>query len=200
MTTNGRYTRLAMLFHWVIALGIVINVLLVWFVDAMPKTAERPMINLHKSIGLTVLGLAMMRVLWRWANPPPPMPASYGRWERLGAHAAHLSLYVLIFALPITGWIHDSAWKGAAENPLTLFGVIPWFRIGLIANQDAATKEQIHSVFFTFHSLFADVLYALFALHVAGALKHQWLDHERELQRMLPGGPLEPQAGLNAGE
>ena len=195
MITNGRYTRLAMVFHWVIALGIVINVLLVWFVDAMPKTAERPMINLHKSIGLTVLGLAIMRLLWRWANPPPAMPVSYGKWERLGAHAAHIALYVLIFALPITGWIHDSAWKGAAANPLTLFGVIPWFRIGLVANQDAATKEQIHSVFFTFHSLFADVLYALFVVHVAGALKHQWFDHERELQRMLPGGPIEPQAG-----
>ena len=56
-TTNGRYTRLAMLFHWLIALGIVVNVLLVWFVDSMPKSAERPMVNLHKSIGLTVLGL-----------------------------------------------------------------------------------------------------------------------------------------------
>ena len=108
---------------------------------------------------------------------------------------------MLIFALPITGWIHDSAWKGAAANPLTLFGAIPWFRIGLIANQDPATKEQIHSVFFTFHALFADVLYALFALHVAGALKHQWFDHEKELQRMLPGGPLPSETdALHAGE
>ena len=200
MTTNGRYTRLAMFFHWAVALGIVMNVLLVWFVDAMPKTAERPMINLHKSIGLTVLGLAIMRVLWRWANPPPAMPASYNRWERGLAHGVHVALYVLSFALPITGWIHDSAWKGAAENPLNLYGVIPWFRIGLVANQDPATKEHIHSLFFTFHALFADALYALFALHVAGALKHPWFDHERELQRMLPGGPLPGASELQPGE
>ena len=192
MTAHGRYTRLAMLFHWLIALGIVINLLLVWCVDSMPKSAERPMVNLHKSIGLTVLGLAIMRLLWRWANPPPPLPASYGRWERLGAHAAHYALYVLIFALPITGWIHDSAWKGAAANPLTLYGVIPWFRIGLVANQAPATKEHIHDLFFSFHASLALALYALFALHVAGALKHQYVDHERELQRMLPGGPLGP--------
>ena len=191
MTANGRYTRLAMLFHWLIALGIVINLLLVWFVDSMPKSAERPMINLHKSIGLTVLGLAIMRLLWRWANPPPPFPANYGRWERLGAHAAHYALYVLIFAMPITGWIHDSAWKGAAANPLRLYGVIPWFRIGLVANQDPATKETIHALFFSMHAALALALYALFVVHVAGALKHQYLDHERELQRMLPGGPLE---------
>jgi len=184
-----------MLFHWLIAAFIAVNLLLVWAVDSMPKTAERPMVNLHKSIGLTVLGLAIMRLLWRWANPPPALPRGYGRWERLGAHWAHVALYVLIFALPITGWIHDSAWKNAAANPLTLYGFVPWFRIGLIANQDAATKEQIHSVFFTMHGLLAYALYGLFVLHVSGALKHQWINRQPALQRMLPGGPLPSDPG-----
>jgi cytochrome b561 len=177
-----------MLFHWLVAAGIIANFLIVWTVDSLPKGAERPMINLHKSIGITVLGLAILRLLWRLANPPPPLPASYGRWERAGAHAAHWALYVLIFAMPITGWIHDSAWKLAPQNPLTLFGVIPWFRIGAIAHQDPATKERIHDLFAQIHGLLGWVLVALFALHVAGALKHQWLDREPELQRMLPGG------------
>ncbi len=190
----GRYTRLAMIFHWLIALGIVVNYLLVWVVDALPKTAERPIINVHKSIGLTVLGLAIMRLLWRWANPPPAMPATYARWERLLAHGTHVTLYVLIFAMPITGWIHDSAWKGAAQNPLKIFG-LPWFRIGAIADQDPATKERIHAQFFVLHSAFGWALVALFVLHVAGTLKHHFVDHEAEVQRMLPGGPLPSDAG-----
>ncbi len=183
----ARYTRLAMVFHWLVALGIAANFLIVWTVDSLPKSAERPLIDLHKSIGLTVLGLAIMRVLWRYANPPPPMPADYKRWERLLAHAAHYSLYALIFLMPLTGWIHDSAWKGAAGNPLKLYGVIPWFRLGFITDQDPATKEKIHDTFAQIHGALGWVLLALIALHVAGALKHQFVDRKAELQRMLPG-------------
>ena len=185
---TGRYTRLAMLFHWLIALGIVVNISLVWLVDEMPKSAERPMINTHKSIGLTVLGLAIMRVLWRWANPPPAFPKAYKRWERVSAHSAHIALYVLIFAIPLTGWIHDSAWKGAPGNPLVLFGVIPWFRIGWLAGLDPATKDVVHAQLFAVHEALGYALYALVALHVAGALKHQLIDRQPELQRMIPGG------------
>ncbi len=184
---TARYTRLAMVFHWLVALGIACQFLIVWTVGSLPQSAERPMINLHKSIGLTVLGLAIMRVLWRYANPPPPMPEDYKTWERWLAHAAHYSLYALIFLMPITGWIHDSAWKGAAANPLTLYGVIPWFRLGFIKDQDPATKEHIHSIFAQIHGVLGWVLLALILLHVTGALKHQWLDRRQELQRMLPG-------------
>lgn len=182
----ARYTRLAMVFHWVIAVLITINVALVLTVDALPDTFERPVINLHKSIGLTVLGLAIMRLLWRLTHPAPAFPPGYALWERKSAHAAHIVLYVLIFLMPITGWIHDSAWKGAPTHPLNLFGVIPWFRIGIIAHQDPATKEQIHSLFSAIHSSLAYVLYAMVAVHVAGALKHQFLDRQPELQRMWP--------------
>ncbi len=184
---SARYTRLAMVFHWLVALGIACNFLIVWTVSSLPESAERPMINLHKSIGLTVLGLAIMRVLWRYANPPPAMPADYKVWERWLAHATHYSLYGLIFLMPVTGWIHDSAWKGAAGNSLFLYGIVPWFRLGFIKDQDPATKEQIHSIFAQIHGVLGWVLLALVVLHVAGALKHQWLDRRPELQRMLPG-------------
>jgi cytochrome b561 len=185
-----RYTGLAMLFHWLISAGIICNVLLVWFVDSAPEADQRPMIDLHKSIGLTVLGLAIMRVLWRYANPPPPLPASYKPWERRASHAAHMVLYGLIFLLPLTGWIHDSAWKGAPEHPLKLFWTIPWFRLPFILHQDPATKEQLHSLFSQIHGALGYVLYAMFTVHVAGALKHQFLDKEPELQRMLPAAVL----------
>ncbi len=188
MMQIARYSRLAMLFHWVIAALIIANVTLVLSVDSLPDTYERPIVDLHKSIGLTVLGLAIMRLLWRLTHPAPAYPVSYAPWERKAAHAAHIVLYLLIFAMPITGWIHDSAWKGAPGHPLNLFGVIPWFRIGAIAHQDPATKEQIHSLFSAIHVSLSYVLYAMVAVHVAGALKHQFLDRERELQRMWPEG------------
>jgi cytochrome b561 len=190
MTQPGRYTRLAMLFHWLIAALITANVLMIWVVDYLPDHFERPIIDTHKSIGITVLGLAIMRLLWRLTHPAPALPASYKKWERVAAHSAHIALYLLIFCLPLSGWIHDSAWKGAPTHPLNLFGFIPWFRIGPIVHQDPQTKEYIHSLFSQIHTSLAYVLYAMFAVHVAGALKHQFLDKQPELQRMLPGGPL----------
>jgi cytochrome b561 len=187
MVLPERYTRTAMLLHWVVAVLIIANVLLVWTTDFFPKSAERPMVDLHKSIGITVLGLVIMRVLWRLTHRPPPLPAAYPRWERLAAHSAHAALYVLIFLQPLTGWIHDSAWKGANEHPLNLFWVIPWFRIGAVKDLDPATKEQMHSLFGQIHTSLAYVLIAFFTIHVIGALKHQFLDKQPELQRMLPG-------------
>ena len=72
---------------------------------------------------------------------------------------------------------------------MKLFWLVPWPRIAPIANMAPAAKEHFHDVFFAVHKWLAYVLYALFALHVGGALKHQWLDRQPELQRMLPRGP-----------
>ena len=185
-----RYTRLAMAFHWLVALGITCNFLIIWTVDSLPKSAERPMVNLHKSIGITVLGLAIMRLLWRYANPPPALPAAYRPWERWLSHAVHYSLYALIFLMPISGWIHDSAWKLAAQNPLRLFWVVPWFRLGFITDQPPASKEYIHTVSIQVHAALGWALLALFALHILGVLKHQVLDREPELQRMVPASVM----------
>ena len=137
----GRYTRVAAALHWGVAVLIVGNVALALAAESLPDSFIRPAIDLHKSVGLTVLGLVLLRILWRIAHPPPPMPAAYGRLERLGAHAAHLALYGLILVLPVSGWLHDSAFKQAAAHPLRLFWVVPWFRIGAIQNLDPATKE-----------------------------------------------------------
>jgi cytochrome b561 len=181
----ARYTRVAMALHWIVAVLIIGNVVLGLVADDLPGDWIRSAVDTHKSIGLTVLGLAVLRLLWRFANPPPPLPDSYSPLERLGAHAAHVALYVLIFALPVTGWIHDSAWKGAATHPFLLWGVIPHVRIGAIEALDPATKERIHSIFFDFHVWFGYALYGLLALHIVGALKHQFWDGEPELQRMM---------------
>ncbi len=179
-----RYTRPAMVLHWLVAGLIVANVALGLTAELYPETWIRPAIDLHKSIGITVLGLALIRVLWRLTHAPPPMPASYGRLERLGAHAAHLALYGMILALPLSGWVHDSAFAHAAQHPLRLYGLVPWPRIGLIQAMDPEAKRRLHARWFSVHVALAYALYALFALHVAGALKHQLWDREPELRRM----------------
>ena len=185
--TAGRYTRVAAVLHWGVAVLIVANVALALVAESLPDDFIRPAIDLHKSVGLTVLGLVLLRILWRIAHPPPPLPATYGRLERLGAHAVHLVLYGLILVLPVSGWLHDSAFKQAAAHPLRLFWVVPWFRIGAIQNLDPATKEVVHDRFYALHAWSAYALYALLALHILGALKHQWIDGEAELQRMRVG-------------
>jgi cytochrome b561 len=181
-----RYTRTAMLLHWLVALMIAINLMLVWTVDYVSDDVAGVMVHTHKSIGITVLGLAILRLLWRVANPPPPLPATYPRWTHWGAHTAHALLYVLIFALPLSGWLEDSAWDGAAANPTMLFGLVEWPHIGPIFRMPAGPKEQAHMVFEWAHTIFGYALYALLAAHIAGALKHQFIDRERSLQRIWP--------------
>ena len=189
-----RYTATAMVLHWLIAVLIAVNIGLILSVDWLPESAVRPVIDTHKSVGITVLGLVLMRLIWRATHRPPPLPSAYPRWERLSAHAAHIALYGLILAMPLSGWMHDSAWKAAGEIPMYLFGLVPWPRIGWIMQLEPALKERMHDVFGGIHVLLSYLLYALVALHIGAALKHQWWDGHRELERMLPGGdtPSDP--------
>jgi cytochrome b561 len=186
--TIQRYTRTAMVLHWIIAVLIFANIALGLSADHLPDDWIRPAIDLHKSFGITVLGLAAMRLLWRATHPAPSLPASYPGWERWGAHAVHGALYVLIFFLPLSGWAHDSAWKAAASPTIHLYGVIPWPRMGWLVAVAPDRKDYWHDLLGQVHAASAYALYTLVAAHVLGALKHQWFDREPELQRMLPGG------------
>lgn len=179
-----RYTRTAVVLHWTIAALMIVNVAMVLVVDALPEGAVRPVIDAHKSTGITVLGLASLRLLWRLSHRPPPFPDGYARWERVGAHAAHALLYGLMLALPLSGWLHDSAWKDAPTHPMRWFGLVPWPRIGFIQALEPGLKESLHDVFGQAHRWLGYGLYALLALHVGAALKHQWVDREDELERM----------------
>jgi cytochrome b561 len=171
--------------HWTIAALIAANLLLAWSFSSFAMPTRHILIDTHTSIGLTVLGLAILRLLWRATHTPPPIPP-YAAWERRAARFAHWTLYGLIFLLPITGGMQDSAWKSAAAHKMKLFFVIPWFRIGAIEQLDPVAKEHFHSLLFAIHVALAYVLCAMLVVHVAGALKHQWLDREPELQRMWP--------------
>jgi len=181
-----KYSGVAIALHWIIALGILVNLMLPNIWEVAGDENVRPLIDAHKSIGVTVLGLAVMRLLWRLTHTPPALPASYKPWEVKASHAAHWALYAFIFAMPLTGWIMDSAWKDAATHPMQWFGLFEWPRIGMVMNLDEVTKKTVHDSFGEAHELLGWALWALFALHVIGALKHQFLDGEKELQRMMP--------------
>ena len=183
----ARYTRIAMLFHWLVAAMIVANVALALTWDFYPDALVRPAIDTHKSIGVTVLGLAIMRLLWRFTHRPPPLPPHHKRWERRLAHGVHWLLYILLFAIPLTGWIMDSAWEKAPEVPMIWFGLFEWPRIPMVLALDPATKLAWHDCFGEVHENLGVILYVLVALHLAGAIKHQWFDRDRTIARMMPG-------------
>ena len=187
MTLPHRYTGTAIALHWIVGALILVNIALAWTWPNVADGAVRPLIDTHKSIGVTVLGLVAMRLLWRWTHTPPPLPAHHKPWERRAAHWTHVALYVLMVAMPLSGWIMDSAWDKAAANPMPYFGLFTFPRIGVVMALDPHTKKQIHDAMQATHELSAKLLYALFALHVAGALKHQYLDKDRELARMGVG-------------
>ncbi|MFZ2403608.1 MAG: cytochrome b [Methylobacter sp.] len=180
MTILEKYNRTAIVLHWLIAVLIIANVVLGLLFDAVSDEHIRMAIDTHKSIGITVLGLVLLRILWRVTHHPPP---SHTRVAKI----AHMTLYLLILALPISGWLHDSAWKDAATYPMTLFGYIPWPRIAMIATIEPIAKEYLHDLLGAVHNWFGYVFYGVLGLHIAGAIKHQYVDKHSDKHRgMLP--------------
>ncbi len=182
---SERYTRTAIVFHWVIAVFVVTNIALAWTFktwDDRPWT--QAVTNTHKTIGITVLGLAVMRLLWRIGHRPPPLSPEIPRWQVRAARYGHASLYFIIFAMPLSGWIYDSAWEWAEQVPISVFGVFEMPRIAWVADLPAAPKKELDELFHHAHEWLSYVLYGLLAAHLAGAVKHQWFDRVPTLQRM----------------
>lgn len=184
-----RYSGPAIFLHWAIAILIILNVVLGvcaqygWVSDAM----VRPIINFHKSTGLLVLLLVLLRFAWRAIRTPPPLPPSYQPWEKTVSHIWHWALYAVALLLPLSGWAHDSAWNMAAQFPFHWYGTFTWPHIWFIEDMPAAAKDVWHTRLGVMHTWLGYALYVLVFFHVAGALKHQFLDREPELQRMMPG-------------
>lgn len=185
---TNRYTGPAIILHWLIAIGIFINLKSGLSIEDLPEGEIRSVIDLHKSIGISVLGLVLLRILWRVGHRPPALPAQTKVWERKLSTATHHTLYLLMALVPLLGWLHDSAWKGAATHPLVLFNSVPWFRFPLFDTMGEAAKDQIHEILGNAHGAFSWLMMLALLLHVAGALKHQFLDKEKSLQRMWFGG------------
>lgn len=188
-----RYNGVAKTLHWLIAALILANIGLAWNMGGPRTGASYAVFQLHKSIGITVLLLTIVRIGWRIANPPPPLSPHLARWEKGLAHATHYGFYLLMLGLPLTGWLMVSTSKTGI--PTLLYGTIPWPNLPI----GGGAKAAAHEIGERGHGLLAWLAYALILLHVAGALKHQWIDRDGEAGRMLPGprrsGPLDWRLG-----
>ncbi|MEC4720223.1 cytochrome b [Noviherbaspirillum sp. CPCC 100848] len=172
-----RYTLPAILMHWLIGLLIIAAFALgVTMVDIPGITPTKlKYFSWHKWLGITVLGLACLRLLWRLGHKAPAYPASMANWQQSAAHGLHGLLYVLMFAIPVSGYLYSLA----AGVPVVYLGIIP---MPALIEPNPELKTLLKSV----HYWLNMTLLALFVLHVAAALKHQFIDRDGVLKRMLP--------------
>ena len=184
--SRTRYATIAIFLHWVIAAAIVGQILLAWRMHDLKTPLGFALTQLHKSIGITILLLSLIRLGWRLANPPPSEPAGLARWERVLSQVVYWAFYVVMIGMPITGWIMVSASR--IEIPTLLFGAVPWPHVPGLAGLPAAAKAGWHTFGEKGHEVLAFGAYGLILLHVAGALKHQLFDKSVPiLARMAPG-------------
>ncbi len=184
--SRNRYTAVAIALHWLIALAIITNIGLAWWFNTLVGEAKIPPVQLHKSIGVTVLLLSLIRVAWRLAVRPPPPPAGMPAWQVRVAGLTHFLFYVIMLGMPLSGWAMSSASPLIHVFPITLYNVIPWPTIAPLANLPHEQMKLAHKVFEQTHGLLAKMAYVLIALHVGAALKHQIIDRDGVLGRMLP--------------
>jgi len=172
-TSASRYSGGAILLHWLIAALLLANVVI-----AFTMEDARELMPLHKSLGITVLVLTLVRIGWRLTHAAPPLPAALAAWERIAARVTHGAFYLLLLVMPLLGWASASSGKWGTG---ALFGIIPWFDLPIGKSHD------LHEAMGEAHELAAYLTIALIVLHVAGALKHQLIDRNGMLARMLPG-------------
>lgn len=173
--TDQRYGYIAQILHWAIVALLIVQVTLAKIAEGLPLGLEKlATLARHKSVGITILGLAVLRLAWRLFNRPPPLPPM-PRWQASAARLNHWALYALLFAMPVTGWLMSSA----SNYPVSWFGLA---QLPDLVAPDPALKERLETV----HEALARVLIALALLHVAAALKHQFVDRNGLLHRMLP--------------
>lgn len=185
MPAPQRYSAVAILLHWSIALLVLalVGLGLVMTNLAPGSPTQFSLYQWHKSLGITVLLLTLARIGWRLAHPVPALPANLRPWERAAARVTHVGLYVLLLAIPLSGWalVSASPWN----IPTVLYGIIPWPHLPVLpALEDKAGAEAVAK---QAHNLLAWLAVALVALHVAAALKHHFILRDDVLARMLPG-------------
>ncbi|GJD49665.1 Cytochrome b561 [Methylobacterium crusticola] len=191
--TPRRYTTVAILLHWLIALGVLgmIGIGLAMTRGGLAPMRQFQLYQWHKSLGITVLLLAVLRVAWRLLHRPPPLPAAMPRAERRAASAAHGLLYLLLLGLPLTGWAVVSA--SPFNIPTVLYGLVPWPHLPVLS--DLPNKAPVEAALKLVHGYGAWVLIGLLLLHLGAALRHHLVLRDDTLWRMLP---LVPRPGARS--
>ena len=171
---TARYTRTAIALHWTIAALVIVQFAWGWWMQEIPKQPVGPRVdafNLHKSVGMTILALMVVRILWRIGHHPPPLPPMRS-WQARAARLTHIGLYVLLVIHPLSGYL-GSEFSG---YPVKYFGMtLPTW-----AGKNVALKEFLSSA----HLATSWMIAALVGLHIGGALKHALVDRDGLLSRM----------------
>lgn len=177
-----RYDPVAVFLHWTMAL-LIIGMLALGLTmeEIQPLSLRFDAINLHKSVGILLLGLSVFRLLWRFMNPPPALPPGMPGWQRFASHVSHWALYAFIIIMPLSGWLMISA---SAKYPIVFFflGEAPFIPMPA----DKALAGQIGNLSHEVHEYLGYGAMALIAVHVGAALKHHLFQRDTVLTRMLP--------------
>ncbi len=180
------YSGTAKIFHWLSAALIFAMVGLGLYMtqEGLGLAEKFQLYQLHKSLGVSLLLLTVMRLGVRIARPAPRLPLHMPAWEKLAAQATHGALYALVFAMTLTGWAMVSV--AAFAVPTKVFGVIPWPHIPFLEALPPQEKKTLEPIFKQTHMLLAWSLTALVALHIAAALRHGLILKDGVMSRMLP--------------
>ncbi len=176
LCNRSSYSAVAIGLHWLIFVFIVANWLLgLYMVDLSLSPQKLKFFSWHKWIGITIFLIAIIRVTWRITHPAPPLPDTLPRWQLLAAGLSHLLLYLLLFAIPLSGWLYSSA------------SGIPTVYLGWIELPDLVQKDRhLADLLKIAHISLNSALFVLVLIHAAAALKHHFIDRDEILIRMLP--------------
>lgn len=172
--TDVKYAKSQRLLHWLVAVIVIVMLTATFYFDALPKSLKSTAYNFHKLFGILVLLLMVMRLYSLCKNGRPSEPERMPKFQKHIAHAVHFSLYILLFLMPITGWVFVTA----AGRPPHLFGMTLSF-------PGVGSSSFVRGLFHDFHLCIAWILIVLISMHVLAAFKHYFLDKDGIVQRML---------------
>jgi cytochrome b561 len=175
-TTPEVWGSVAKFLHWTIAILVVMMLFGGTSMGDLPNGPDKMWVYAtHKSLGLTILALMLLRLVWRFFDPRPADPPGLGGPAKFAARAVHVAFYVLLIAMPLSGWLYNSA----SNFPLKWFG---FFSVPALSGPDKELKHFAHEV----HETVYLIIIAVILLHAAAALKHHFIDRDSVLRRMLP--------------
>ena len=175
-TARVNYSTGSKFFHWLIAFLVICMLSFSFFLDDVKKPYQGTAYMIHKSVGLSILFLMLLRIIWIWYKGRPELPLTVPKWQHYAARTVQYCFYVFLIVMPLSGWIFSVA----ANHTPSFFGL---FKVPL----PIAPNKALDEFFEDTHTVIAWILIALVVLHVAGAFKHLFIDKDKVVQSMLPG-------------
>ena len=175
----ARFSTVAIILHWLIALLIISNLVLAKMAEGLRGPERGALMGPHTAIGIAVLFFSVLLIGWRITHPRPPLPDELARWERIVSKTVHVLFYFLIIAAPLAGWLLVSSRQGSEG--------VDFFGLFTVPPLPVSADRQGHELLETVHKNLGGVFIYLIGLHVLGALKHQFVDKMPYFHRMWPG-------------